>query len=184
MKRVAFIINRMNFRPSSGHGIFMRGVVETLIKNGHYIDIICDGEPDFNFLNEYNVNVYTPDKADRLSYVKHSNLFQFEDSFNFEKSINFRSALTKALINHTYDLIICNDTESAFVCYQMELYNHIKIVSYAHECATANPSLKEGVFKDCYYNLIDKMMQWPEITTLVQTLQNKQNIESRVLKSF
>lgn len=173
MKRVLFVINRMNYRPSSGHGIWMKGCVETLLHHGHCIDIACDGEPEANFLKEYKVNIYTPDKDDRLSYSKHSNLFQFEDSFNFEKSINFRSAIVKALTNHTYDLIICNDTESAFVCYQMELYKHIKMVSYAHECASINPDLGAGVFKDCYYNLIDKMMFWPEITTLVQTDQNK-----------
>ena len=173
MKRVAFIINRMNFRPSSGHGIFMRGVVETLTQHGHCIDIICDGEPEENFLSEFGINVYTPDKAERLSYGKHSNLFQFADSFNFEKSINFRTAIVKALSNHIYDLIICNDTESAFVCYQMELYKHIKIASYAHECASINPELGAGVFKDCYYDFIDKMMFWPEVTTLIQTDQNK-----------
>jgi hypothetical protein len=39
MKRVAFIINRMNYRPSSGHGIFMKGVVETLLNNGHFITL-------------------------------------------------------------------------------------------------------------------------------------------------
>lgn len=176
MKRVAFIINRMNFRPSSGHGIFMKGVVETLLNNGHFIDIICDGEPEENFLSTYDINVYYPDKQDRLSYSKHSYLFQFEDSFNFEKSINFRSAITKALTNHIYDLVICNDTESAFVCYQMELYNRMRVVSYAHECATINPELKEGVFKDCYYDLIVKMMRWPEIGTLIQTNQNYQKL--------
>ena len=81
----------------------MKGVVETLIKNGHYIDIACDGEPEENFLKEYGVNVFTPDKADRLSYGKHSNLFQFADSFNFEKSINFRTAIVKALSYNIYD---------------------------------------------------------------------------------
>jgi hypothetical protein len=151
----------------------MKGVVETLTKFGHCIDIVCDGEPEENFLAEHGINVYTPDKVDRLSYSKHSTLFQFVDSFNFEKSINFRTAIVKALSNHTYDLIICNDTESAFVCYQMELYKHIKITSYAHECTSINPSLGAGVFKDCYYDLIDKMMFWPEMTTLIQTDQNK-----------
>ena len=179
MKRVAFLINRMNFRPSSGHGIWMKGVVETLLNHGHKIDIICDGEPEDNFLSEYNINVYYPDKQDRLGYTKHSNLFQFEDSFNFEKSINFRAALTKALTNHMYDLVICNDTESAFVCYQMELYKHMKIASYAHECASINPTLAAGVFKDCYYDLIDKMMTWPNVVTLIQTKQNKEKLEER-----
>lgn len=179
MKRVAFLINRMNFRPSSGHGIWMKGVVETLLNHGHKIDIICDGEPEDNFLSEYNINVYYPDKQDRLGYTKHSCLFQFEDSFNFEKSINFRAALTKALTNHIYDLVICNDTESAFVCYQMELYKHMKIASYAHECASINPTLAAGVFKDCYYDLIDKMMTWPNVVTLIQTNQNKEKLEER-----
>ena len=178
--RVLFIINRMNFRKSSGHGIFMKGVVETLLQHGHFIDIVCDGEPEENFLAENKINVYYPDKQDRLAYSKHSNLFQFADSFNFEKSINFRTAIVKALANHVYDLVICNDTESAFVCYQLELYKHMKIASYAHECATANPSLQAGVFKDCYYNLINHMMEWPEIITLVQTEQNKKNIEKRL----
>jgi glycosyltransferase involved in cell wall biosynthesis len=158
----------------------MKGVVETLTKSGNCIDIVCDGDPEENFLEEFGINVYTPDKADRLSYGKHSNLFQFADSFNFEKSINFRTAIVKALSNHTYDLVICNDTESAFVCYQMELYKHIKIASYAHECATVNPSLNAGVFKDCYYDFIDKMMFWPEVTTLIQTEQNK----SKLLEKF
>lgn len=172
MKRVAFIINRMNFRPSSGHGIFMKGVVETVLEHGHHIDIICDGEPEENFLKDYGINVYYPDKQDRLSYGKHSNLFQFADSFNFEKSINFRTAIVKALANHIYDLVICNDTESAFVCYQMELYKHMRITSYAHECASINPELGAGVFKDCYYNLIEQMTYFP-IRTLVQTKQNE-----------
>ena len=79
MKRVAFIINRMNFRPSSGHGIFMKGVVETLLERGHFIDVICDGEPEENFLKEFEISVYYPDKQERLSYGKHSNLFQFAD---------------------------------------------------------------------------------------------------------
>ena len=173
IKRVAFIINRMNYRPSSGHGIFMKGVVETLTKNGHCIDIICDGEPEENFLAEYGINVYTPNKEERLSYGKHSTLFQFADSFNFEKSINFRMAIVKALSHHMYDLVICNDTESAFVCYQLELHKHMRIATYAHECASINPELGAGVFKDCYYNLIDKMMFWPEMVTLIQTEQNK-----------
>ena len=56
----------------------------------------------------------------------------------------------------------------------------MKIASYAHECATANPSLHAGVFKQTYYNLIDHMMEWPEIITLVQTEQNKKNIEKRL----
>ena len=175
MKRVAFLINRMNFRPSSGHGIWMKGVVETLLSRGHFIDIICDGEPEENFLAEYKVNVYYPDKQDRFSYGKHSNLFQFEDSFNFEKSINFRTALVKALTSHVYDLIICNDTESAFVCYQMELYKHVQVASYAHECASINPELGAGVFKDCYYDLIEKMMYFP-IKTLIQTKQNESKL--------
>lgn len=179
MKRVAFLINRMNFRPSSGHGIWMKGVVETLLSRGHYIDIICDGEPEENFLSEYKVNVYYPDKQDRFSYGKHSNLFQFEDSFNFEKSINFRTALVKALTSHVYDLIICNDTESAFVCYQMELYKHVQIASYAHECASINPELSAGVFKDCYYDLIEKMMYFP-IKTLIQTKQNETKLLSKL----
>lgn len=170
----------MNFRPSSGHGIFMKGVVETLTQNGMFIDIVCDGEPEQNFISEYNVNIYTPSKEERLAYSKHSNLFQFEDSFNFEKSINFRTAITKALSNHVYDVVICNDLESAFVCYQMELYKSMRIASYAHECASINPELKEGVFKDCYYDLIDKMMFWPEVTTLIQTEQNK----TKLLEKF
>jgi hypothetical protein len=41
-----------------------------------------------------------------LSYGKHSNLFQFADSFNFEKSINFRTAIVKALSYNIYDLVI------------------------------------------------------------------------------
>ena len=172
MKRVAFIINRMNFRPSSGHGIFMKGVVETLLERGHFIDVICDGEPEENFLKEFEISVYYPDKQERLSYGKHSNLFQFADSFNFEKSINFRTAIVKALANHKYDLVICNDTESAFVCYQLELYKHMRVASYAHECASINPELGAGVFKDCYYNLIEQMMYFP-ITTLIQTKQNQ-----------
>lgn len=175
MKRVAFIINRMNFRRSSGHGIFMKGVVETLLQKNHCIDIICDGEPEENFLAEYKINVYYPEKQDRLSYGRHSNLFQFADSFNFEKSINFRTALTKALSTHVYDLVICNDTESAFVCYQMELYKHMRVTSFAHECASINPELGAGVFKDCYYNLIEQMMYFP-ITTLIQTNQNKSKL--------
>lgn len=175
MKRIAFVINRMNFRASSGHGIFMKGVVDTLTKHGHYIDIICDGEPEENFLEEYNVNVYYPDKSERLTYGKHSTLFQFSDSFNFEKSINFRTAVVKALSNHVYDLVICNDTESAFVCYQMELYKHMKVTSYAHECASINPELGEGVFKDCYYDLIERMMYFP-ILTLIQTEKNKDKL--------
>lgn len=173
MKRVGFIINRMNFRASSGHGIFMKGVTETLLKNGHYIDIITDGAPDSNFLESMGINVYSPPTANRFAYTKHNTLFQFEDTFNFEKAINFREALTLALSKHVYDLIICNDTESAFVCHQMGLYNYIKIASYAHECASINPTLGEGVFKDSYYSLIDHMMFWPEITTLIQTEQNK-----------
>lgn len=177
MKRVAFIINRMNFRPSSGHGIWMKGCVETLLSHGHFVDIICDGEPEENFLSEYNINVYTPDKSDRLGYTKHNYLFQFADSFNFEKAINFRAAITKALTNHIYDLAICNDTESAFVCYQMELYKHMRIASYAHECHSINPELGEGVFKDCYYDLIERMMYFP-ITTLIQTNQNKNKLLS------
>jgi glycosyltransferase involved in cell wall biosynthesis len=175
-KRVAFIINRMNYRPSSGHGIFMKGVVETLLNNGHFIDIICDGEPEENFLSNFGINVYYPSKDERLTYGKHSNLFQFADSFNFEKSINFRTAIVKAMTNHLYDLVICNDTESAFVCYQLELYKHMRIASYAHECASINPELGAGVFKDCYYNLIDKMMFWPEMVTLIQTNQNKNKL--------
>ena len=170
--RVLFIINRMNFRKSSGHGIFMKGVVETLLQHGHFIDIVCDGEPEENFLAENEINVYYPDKQDRLAYSKHSNLFQFADSFNFEKSINFRTAIVKALTNHVYDLVICNDTESAFVCYQLELYKHMRVTSYAHECQSINSELGAGVFKDCYYNLIEQMMYFP-ITTLIQTKQNQ-----------
>ena len=175
MKRVLFIINKMNFRPSSGHGIFMKGAIDTFLENGHFIDVLSDGEPDDNFLKDYPINFIFPDKQDRLAYSKHSNLFQFADSFNFEKAINFRSAITKALANNVYDLIICNDTESAFVCYQMELYKHIHVTSYAHECASINPELGAGVFKDCYYNLIEQMMYFP-ITTLIQTEQNKAKI--------
>jgi glycosyltransferase involved in cell wall biosynthesis len=176
MKRVLFIINRMNFRASSGHGIFMKGVVETLLEKGHCIDVICDGEPETNFLEKYGINIYTPDKKDRLAYSKHAPLYQFEDAFNFEKSANYRFGIVKAMSNHMYNLIICNDTESAFVCYQMGLHKYIKIASYVHECATINPELKSGVFKDCYYDLINKMMFWPEITTLVQTDQNKNKL--------
>jgi glycosyltransferase involved in cell wall biosynthesis len=175
MKRVLFIINKMNFRPSSGHGIFMKGAIDTFLENGHYIDVLSDGEPDDNFLKDYNINFFFPDKAERLAYSKHSNLYQFSDSFNFEKAINFRTAITKALSSNVYDLIICNDTESAFVCYQMELYKHVHVTSYAHECASINPELGAGVFKDCYYNLIEQMMYFP-ITTLIQTEQNKQKI--------
>jgi glycosyltransferase involved in cell wall biosynthesis len=175
MKRVLFIINKMNFRPSSGHGIFMKGAIDTFLENGHFIDVLSDGEPDENFLKDYNINFFFPDKADRLAYSKHSALYQFSDSFNFEKAINFRTAITKALSSNVYDLIICNDTESAFVCYQMELYKHIHVTSYAHECASINPELGAGVFKDCYYNLIEQMMYFP-ITTLLQTEQNKAKI--------
>lgn len=177
-KRIAFLINRMNFRASSGHGIFMKGAVETLLKHGHFIDIVCDGEPEENFLSEHSINVYSPNVKDRLGYTKHNYLFQFEDSFNYEKAINFRAALTKALSNHLYDLIICNDLESAFVCYQMGLSDLMKVTSYAHECASINPELKSGVFKPVYYNLIEKQMTWPELTTLVQTSQNKEKLET------
>lgn len=179
-KRIAFVINRMNFRPSSGHGIFMRGAVDTFTKHGHFVDVICDGQPEQNFLSEYSVNVYTPDVKDRLGYTKHNYLFQFEDSFNYEKAINFRASLTKALSNHVYDLIICNDLESAFVCHQMGLHTLMRVATYAHECASINPELKSGVFKDCYYDLIEKQMQWPEITTLIQTEQNKEKLETAI----
>jgi glycosyltransferase involved in cell wall biosynthesis len=54
----------------------------------------------------------------------------------------------------------------------MELYKHMKVTSYAHECASINPELGAGVFKDCYYNLIEQMMYFP-ITTLIQTKQNE-----------
>jgi hypothetical protein len=57
----------------------MKGVVETLLEKGHCIDIACDGEPEENFLKEYEVTVFTPDKTDRLSYGKHSTLFQFAE---------------------------------------------------------------------------------------------------------
>jgi hypothetical protein len=174
----------MNFRASSGHGIFMLGVVQTLKKNGHFIDVVLDGEPEENFVAQYNINIYTPDKKDRLGYTSHNNLFQFADSFNFEKALNFRASITKALSNHIYDLIICNDYESAFVCKAMGLHKYIKVVTYAHECATANPSLKEGVFKDTYYDMIDEMMFDTDIITLVQTEQNKKNIEKRLLNSY
>jgi len=180
MKRVLFIMNRMNFRASSGHGIFMLGVVQTLKKNGHFIDVVLDGEPEENFVAQYNINIYTPDKKDRLGYTSHNNLFQFADSFNFEKALNFRASITKALSNHIYDLIICNDTESAFVCNQMELGKSTLVTSYAHECASINPELGEGVFKDCYYNLIEKMMFWPDLLTLIQTEQNKQKLDERL----
>jgi len=179
MKRIAFIINVKNFRPSSGHGIFMKGAVETFQRHGHFIDIICDGDPEENFLENYQVNIYTPSKNVRTSYVRHCNLFEFEDSFNYEKCINFRTALTTALSNHVYDLIICNDTESAFVCYQMQLYKNIAIATYAHECVSISPELKSGVFKDCYYDLVDKMMFWPEMKTLIQTEQNQEKLTTR-----
>ena len=52
MKRVLFIINKMNFRPSSGHGIFMKGAIDTFLENGHFIDVLSDGEPDDNFLKD------------------------------------------------------------------------------------------------------------------------------------
>jgi hypothetical protein len=168
----------MNFRKSSGHGIFMKGAVETLLKHGHYVDVVCDGVPEDNYLESLKINVYSP-KTTRLSYTAHTTLFQFEDSFNFEKCINYREAITLALTNHVYDLVICNDLESSMVCHQMQLYERMRITSYAHECATINPELKEGVFKDCYYELIDKMMLWNDVTTLIQTEQNKQKLESR-----
>jgi len=183
MKRIAFIINVKNFKPSSGHGIFMLGVVETLLNKGHFIDIITDGPIEDNFLEHYNLNIYTPEAKFRQGYTNHNYVFQFDDGFCFEKSINYRFSLTKALSNHIYDLIICNDVESAFVCHQMELYKYIHVASYAHECASINPELKEGVFRECYYTLIDKMMFWPEMTTLIQTEQNKQKLISRLNSS-
>jgi glycosyltransferase involved in cell wall biosynthesis len=153
----------------------MKGAIDTFLQNGHFIDVLSDGEPNENFIKDYPINFIFPDKQSRLSYSKHSDLFQFTDSFNFEKAINFRSAITKALTTNAYDLIICNDTESAFVCYQMELYKHMHVTSYLHECASINPELGEGVFKDCYYNLIEQMMYIP-ITTLIQTEKNKEKI--------
>lgn len=176
-------MNRMNFRASSGHGIFMLGVVQTLKEKGHFIDIVLDGEPEENFVEKYNVNIYTPNKKDRMGYTAHNNLFQFGDSFNFEKSINFRNSITKALSNHIYDLIICNDTESAFVCHQMGLGKLTRLATYAHECATINPELKEGVFKDSYYDLIQSMMTFPDITTLIQTNQNLDKLEAVIPES-
>jgi len=172
-KRIGILINRMNFRPSSGHGIFIKGVVETLTKRGHVVDIISDAEPEYNFLESYDINVYTPDT--RYSYTPHNDLFQFGDSFNLEKSINFRNAINKALTHHTYDVLICNDAESAFVCYQLGLHEYINVCHYAHECASINKDLGEEVFKDCYYDLINHMMYFP-ITTLIQTEQNKSKI--------
>ena len=172
MKRVLFAINKMNARASSGHGIFMKGVIETLLDNGHFIDIVLDGEQQDTFLSQYPINVYFPDKAERLSYGKHSNLFQFSDSFNFEKALNFRTAITKALTNHIYDTIICNDVESAFVCHQMGLGKFVNLTSYAHECQQINPELGEGVFKEVYYDLVDNMMFFKDFTTLIQTEQN------------
>lgn len=177
MKRVLFVMNRMNFRASSGQGIFMLGVVQTLREKGHFIDVVLDGEPEDNFISKYNINIYTPDKKERLGYTAHNNLFQFADSFNFEKALNYRSALTKALTNHIYDLIICNDIECAFVCHQMGLGKLTNLTTYTHECATINPELKEGVFKDSYYDLIRSMMTFPDITTLVQTNENLVKLE-------
>lgn len=168
----------MNFRASSGHGIFMLGVVQTLKSNGHFIDICLDGEPEENFVGSYNVNIYTPNKKDRMGYTAHNNLFQFGDSFNFEKSINFRNSIVKALTNHIYDLIICNDLESAFVCHQMGLGKLTRLTTYAHECATINPELKEGVFKECYYDLVQSMMTFPDIKTLIQTNQNLDKLKA------
>ena len=78
MKRVLFIINKMNFRPSSGHGIFMKGSIDTFLENGHFIDVLSDGEPDDNFLKDYPINFIFPDKQDRLAYSKHSNLSTLE----------------------------------------------------------------------------------------------------------
>ena len=177
MKRVLFIMNRMNFRKSSGHGIFMLGVVQTLKDEGHFIDIVLDGDAEENFISEYNINIYTPDKKERMGYTNHNNLFQFSDSFNFEKALNFRNSITKALSNHIYDLIICNDTESAFVCHQMGLGKLTRLTTYAHECASINPELKEGVFKDSYYDLIQSMMSFPDLVTLIQTNQNLDKLE-------
>ena len=171
-------MNRMNFRASSGHGIFMLGVVQTLKDKGHFIDVVLDGEAEENFIAKYNINIYTPDKKERMGYTNHNNLFQFADSFNFEKALNFRSSITKALSNHIYDLIICNDTESAFVCHQMGLGKLTRLATYAHECATINPELKEGVFKDSYYDLIQSMMTFPDIITLIQTNQNLDKLEA------
>lgn len=178
MKRVLFIVNRMNYRPSSGHGTFMKGVVETVQKHGHQIDIVCDGEPEANFLEDTGIVLFTPPKQERLGYSKHTTLFQFGDSFNFEKAINYRTALTTALSTNTYDLIICNDLEAAFVCYQMDLHQHINVTSFTHECASINPELGAGVFRKCYYDFVDKMMTWPEITTLVQTDKNLEKLKT------
>ena len=184
MKRILFVINRMNARASSGHGIFMKGVIETVREHGHFIDIAMDGEQEDSFLDQYDINVYFPDKKERYTYGRHSTLFQFSDSFNFEKSINFREAITKALTNHIYDLVICNDTESAFVCYQMGLTKLMRVASYAHECASINPELGEGVFKNCYYDLVERMMFFPDITTLIQTRQNYVKLAGRYGDSF
>lgn len=179
MKRIGFIINRMNFRPSSGHGIFIKGAIEILLSEGHFVDVICDGEPEDNFFKNYPINVYTPEI--RHSYTLHNDLFQFGDSFNFEKAINFRNAINKALTHHIYDTLICNDTESAFTCYQLGLHEYINVCHYAHECVSINRELGEEVFKNCYYDLIEQMMFFP-ITTLVQTEANKIKLEQNLNK--
>lgn len=177
-KRVLFIINRMNGRVSSGHAIWMKGVIEELLKNNNCIDILSDGEFEGGFIQDYPINFYCPDPKTRLTYSAHSTLFQFSDGFNYEKCINYRNALTTALSNHIYDLIICNDLESTFVCHQMELHTKIKVATYAHECYSINAELKENVFKKCYYDLVDKMMFWEDMTTLVQTERNLEKLIS------
>ena len=149
------IVCRANVLDTFNSGIFtgIMGWIDYFQSENIGVDIITLN-PKINAICYDKVNVYYPDTI--LSSGKHYVLYQFEDAFNFEWCLNFRDAIVRALSNHIYDVLICNEPESFFVCHQMGLSKYIKIVYYCHESgAFFRNNGTDFAYKQSYFELID-----------------------------
>lgn len=158
--RIAFICRGLVIKSlTSGISNALTGWATMLKQQGHKVDVITDIDNYHPYYNEIFGNVHYPDNA--LTYTKHNDVFQFKDGFNFERCLNFRTALIKALSNNIYDVLVCNEPESAFVAYQMQLNDIMKVVYYTHEPGTFFKDGTDHIYKFNYFDLIDRIFQMP-----------------------
>lgn len=161
-KRVGFVVRSMVIRSlTSGICNSIIEWIDFLRKNDCSVDIITDSADVHPYFIDLGINIHVNDNI--LTYTKHSDLFQFKDGFNFERCLNMRNSLVSALSKNMYDVLICNEPESAFVCYMMELYKHMKIVYYTHEPGTFFDAKNNNnnVHRQVYFDFIRHIYQFP-----------------------
>jgi glycosyltransferase involved in cell wall biosynthesis len=138
-KRIGFLVSSQTLIPHGGIGQFTKSFCELMNQHNIKVDIIVDKPvTEDNFIKSLNARIIAPKKV--LAYTAHNNLYSHKDTFNYARMENFSNAISRALHENMYDVLVCNTYETVQVASTMGLEESVQIIAYTH--------LESQIFKD------------------------------------